>query len=64
VSVLVSLVVRSFLYELKAGPAGGRLGRPSSRRQHPRGGRHPASPGADYPWAKDHHPEPIMKPLC
>src|SRR5215216_5616787 len=27
----------NFLYELKAGPAGGRLRRPSSRRQHPWG---------------------------
>jgi hypothetical protein len=28
-----------FLYELKAGPAGGRLRRPSSRRQRPDGHR-------------------------
>jgi len=35
-----------FLYELKAGPAGGRLRRPSSRRQPHHGNRAPASPSA------------------
>jgi hypothetical protein len=39
VSVLVSYVWEKFLYELKAGPAGGRLRRPSSRRQRHDGHR-------------------------
>jgi hypothetical protein len=36
-------VWEEFLYELKAGPAGGRLRRPSSRRQRHAGTEEPAS---------------------
>jgi hypothetical protein len=39
VSVLVRFVVRSFSTNFKAGPAGGRLRRPSSRRQQHDGHR-------------------------